>query len=142
MVAQETFRLTKGRVRPKKTFRPKESPFRQAKSPLRRTKDFQGQHNAPSVRQITFFSLKGPLVDSKGSFIGLKKPLSGRRRKISSQHRDLIVRKRGPPRSKQVAGFWKGHNQMLISAPRDDTEWNCKTSGRPAFRDCPPFLAI
>ena len=24
--------------------------------------------------------------------------------------------------------------QMLISAPRDDTEWNGKTSGRPAFR--------
>ena len=41
-----------------------------------------------------------------------------------------------------VADFSKGHIEMLISAPRDENEWNCKTSSRPAFRDGPPFLAI
>ena len=41
-----------------------------------------------------------------------------------------------------VADFPKGHLQMLISEPRSDKEWNCKTSRRPAFRDGPPFLAI
>ena len=28
---------------------------------------------------------------------------------------------------------------MLISVLRDDTEWNCKASRRPAFRDDPTF---
>ena len=41
-----------------------------------------------------------------------------------------------------VADFSKGHIQMLILAPRDGTELNCKTSRIPAFRDDPPFLAI
>ena len=38
--------------------------------------------------------------------------------------------------------FSKGHIQMLISAQRHVTKWNCKTSRRPAFRDGPQFLAI
>ena len=39
--------------------------------------------------------------------------------------------------------FSKGLIQMLISTPRDDTEWNRKTSRRPAFTvSGPPFLAI
>ena len=41
-----------------------------------------------------------------------------------------------------VAEFSKGLIQMLISAARDDTEWNCKTTRMPTFRDGPPFLAI
>ena len=39
-----------------------------------------------------------------------------------------------------VADFSKWHIQMLISAPRDDTEWNSKTSRMPAFRDGTPFF--
>ena len=38
--------------------------------------------------------------------------------------------------------FSKGHIQMPISVPRDNTEWNCRSSIRPAFSDGPPIWAI